>query len=95
MIHEDFRSKLKESLYNSLILIVTKPLLYTWSRHDANPPNIVSNKLLILERIKLGEMTCKEIDTRKLYFINFCGFILLLPDMSVTFSLTDWFLGYQ
>lgn len=29
MIYEDFRRKLKESLYNSLILLVTKPILYT------------------------------------------------------------------
>lgn len=32
--------------------------------------------LLILERIKLGEMTCKEIDRRKLYFINFFIFYI-------------------
>lgn len=43
MIHEDFRSKLKESLYNSLILTVAKPNLCTWNRHNANTQNITSN----------------------------------------------------
>lgn len=46
--------------------------------------------------MQLGEKTCKEIDTRKLYFINFFIFYIAVTwYVCNILSLTDCFLGYQ
>lgn len=78
MIHEDFRSNLKEGLYNSLTLIAAKPLLHTSAHLFFTPttPKLLVTVLLILESIKLGEMALKEIDKRKLYLFTYL-FILI------------------
>jgi len=38
------------------------------------PKTLPVIRLLISERIQMGEMTCKKTDIRKLYFINFLIF---------------------